>query len=293
MFPSWLTGRFAPSRDKAALSSLDRFLENGPELSRPISQACTASQFREDVYAHWCDAIREPPRPHRKQWEFCYILQALDQRGLLTPGRRALGFGVGTEPLTAVFASKGVFVDATDLDTENARRSGWTNTNEHAAELAALNTRGICDPDDFANRVRFSILNMNHLPPRLRGYDFCWSACALEHLGSIRNGVDFIRNSLRTLKPGGVGVHTTELKCEPGEKTIDNRPTVLLRESDFRELQTKLRAQGHHIQCDFRLGDEPLDKHIDMPPYSSDVHLKLNLEGFVTTSFGLIIQKAP
>jgi SAM-dependent methyltransferase len=288
---SWLADYLPFSKDRAD-AGLDFFLADGPKLSRPMSQACTASQFREDVYNHWCNIIREPPRPHRKQWEFCYILQALDYRGMLKPGYRAVGFGVGKEPLAAVFASKGVRIDATDLDTENAQRAGWTNTNEHAAELAALNTRGICDPDAFAKLVRFSFADMNHLPDNMRGYDFCWSSCALEHLGSIKNSLAFIRNSLQLLRPGGIAVHTTELKCDPGEDTIDHNPTVLLRESDFRKLQKTLRAQGHHIECDFRLGDEELDKHIDMPPYNPDVHLKLQLEGFVTTSFGLIIQKA-
>ena len=42
------------------------------------------------------------PRKHRKQWEFCYILQALCRAGVMRVSARGLGFGVGREPLVAV-----------------------------------------------------------------------------------------------------------------------------------------------------------------------------------------------
>ena len=56
-------------------------------------------------------------RLHRKIWEFCFIAQALDERGMLARGRRGLGFAVGTEPLPAMFASRGCAIVATDLAT--------------------------------------------------------------------------------------------------------------------------------------------------------------------------------
>jgi len=31
------------------------------------------------------------------------------------------------------------------------------------------------------------------LPADLTGFDFCWSICALEHLGTIAQGLDFIK----------------------------------------------------------------------------------------------------
>jgi hypothetical protein len=41
---------------------------------------------------------------------------------------------------------------------------------------------------------------------------------------------------------------------------------------------------------DYTLGDTPDDLHVDVPPYS-DVHLRTELAGYVTTSLALIVTK--
>lgn len=262
-----------------------------PSLADPISQACTQAQFDTPVYRHWCDEIREVPRYHRKQWEFCYILQALSIAGALDPGRRGLGYGVGTEPLTAVFAARGCQVLATDLDRGEAQRAGWVDTNQHASELSALNARGICDPVQFAKSVAFRFVDMNAIPGDLVDFDFTWSACCLEHLGSIDHGLAFIENSLRTLRPGGIAVHTTEFNCSSDRRTIDHAGTVLFRKRDILALAGRLAADGHQARFTFNLGDQPLDRHVDVAPYSADRHLKLRIAQYASTSFGLIVRK--
>ena len=263
-----------------------------PSLENPVSQACTQAQFDTPTYRYWCREIRETPRYHRKQWEFCYILQTLNSYGAIREGHRGLGFGVGTEPLTAVLAARGCHIVATDLDSDNARRAGWTNTNEHAANLAALNTRGICNPTRFATSVTYRVVDMNHIPSDLEDFDFTWSACCLEHLGSIANGLAFIENSLTTLQPGGIAVHTTEFNCSSNEATLHRGGTVLFREQDIDALCARLTEDGHEITTNFHLGDQELDQYIDVPPYSVDRHLKLQLGRYATTSFGIIIRKS-
>lgn len=262
-----------------------------PTLINPVSQACTQSQMDEDVYGYWCEAIKEVPRKHRKQWEFCYILQAAARYGVLAPGMRGLGFGVGGEPLTALFASRSISILATDLGAEQAAAQGWVDTAQHAASKEALNDRAICPADLFERLVQFRFMDMNAIDGDVRGFDFCWSACALEHLGSIQRGLDFIRNTLDCLKPGGVAIHTTELNCSSETDTLDNDSTVLFRRADFRRLAKQLRADGHQVTLNFNTGDLPLDKHVDVPPFNDDNHLKLLISKWVTTSFGLIIRK--
>ncbi|HUZ62674.1 MAG TPA: class I SAM-dependent methyltransferase, partial [Acetobacteraceae bacterium] len=254
-----------------------------PSLSRPVSQGCTQAQFDTDTYRYWCAEIREPPRHHRKQWEFCYILQALAANGALAPERRGVGYGVGTEPLTAVFAARGCTVLATDLEPDAAAKAGWVDTNQHASQMAALNTRGICAPGQFAHNVSFRAVDMNHIPPDLTDFDFTWSACCLEHLGSITNGLAFIENSVATLRPGGIAVHTTELNCSSDDETIESGATVLFRKQDIRALCARLRKAGHHVVLNFNLGDLPLDGYIDVPPYTSDRHLKLQIAQYAST----------
>lgn len=264
-----------------------------PRLRDPLSQACTQAQMDEQAYAYWCAAIGEVPRYHRKQWEFCYILQALARSGKLAPEMRGLGFGVGEEPLAALMAQRGVAVLATDLDQTAAQALGWVDTDQHAASKAALNARALCAPEPFDRLVDLRVVDMNAIPADLAGqFDFCWSACALEHLGSIKQGLAFIENSINCLVPGGVAVHTTEFNCSSDNDTLDNASTVLFRQRDFLHLANRLRARGHKIDLTFDFGDQPLDQHIDVAPFSADRHLKLQIERWVTTSFGLIVQKS-
>ena len=96
--------------------------------------------------------MKEPPRLHRKLWEFCYIDEALYERGLLAPGETGLGFGVGEEPLPALFASYGCSVVATDMDSDGAQAAGWAGSHQHMGNLAAMNSRGLCDPRVFPQR---------------------------------------------------------------------------------------------------------------------------------------------
>lgn len=260
-----------------------------PTLADPVSQACTEAQFAEADYARWCAAIGEPPRLHRKQWEFCYILQALEARGLLRPGVRGLGFGVGREPLVAAMAARGVAVTATDLSAEAARAHFWVDSDQHASGLDLLNERGLCDPAAFAERVRFEHADMRRVPPHLSGYDFVWSACAFEHLGSLDAGIDFVIASLGTLKPGGVAVHTTEYNLANGWRTRDHGATVVYRRRDLERLFARAAALGFATEANWTPGGGTLDVHADLPPYSPERHVKLAYRGMTVTSFGLVL----
>ncbi|MFY7746405.1 MAG: SAM-dependent methyltransferase [Erythrobacter sp.] len=280
--------------DASAAASSAPVVEEMPEptLWGAVSQACTQAQMEEMHYAYWCKEIREAPRMHRKQWEFCYILQALKNHDMLMPGRRGLGFGVGLEPLAAVFADRGVEVLGTDLEPEGAQNAGWVKTAQHAHNKAAMNDRGICDPATFDKLVDFRFMDMNAIDTDLHGqFDFVWSACAFEHLGSILNGLEFVVNSVKCLKPGGVAVHTTEFNCSSDDETLDNAGTVLFRKRDFLLLERRLKQMGAVMEFNFNLGQQPLDLHIDAPPYSVDEHLKLQIQRWAVTSFGLIIRK--
>src|SRR5438094_663038 len=94
-----------------------------------------------------CGSGPGPMWPGNGWW--CYIAEVLWERGMLQPGRRGLGFGVGHEPLAALFASFGCHILATDLEEQEARRTGWVDTQQHAGGLAILNQYAICEPSSF------------------------------------------------------------------------------------------------------------------------------------------------
>ena len=253
------------------------------------SRLCTQAQVESDEFRFWCERIQEPPNRHRKLWEFYFIAQALFERGMLAPGRRGLGFGVGREPLTALFASYGCTIVATDLDTGSASR--WRRSGEHAGGLDELNDRGICPQDRFRELVSFRTVDMNRIPADLRGFDFVWSSCAFEHIGSIGRGKRFVRRAMDCLRPGGVAVHTTEYNVRNRWITAPIGKTVLFRKRDIVSIATQLTRDGHRVELDLDPGSGPLDAYIDRPPYRSEPHLKLRIGPFTATSVGLIVEK--
>lgn len=124
----------------------------------------------------------------------------------------------------------------TDMAPAEAETIGWSSSVQHAVGKAALRWHGVCTDDQFDRNVAFRECDMNHIPDDLTGFDFCWSSCAFEHLGSIEKGLTFVERSLDCLKPGGWAVHTTELNLSSNDDTVDNHETVLFRRRDFEEL---------------------------------------------------------
>jgi hypothetical protein len=268
------------------------------------SKASTQADLESNWAAYWCAELKAPRVFHRKLWEFAFVLQALWERGMIGPDKCGLGFGCGHEPIPSYLASKGVRLTVTDMAPEDAQSKGWTNTDQHATTIDSLFMRHLVDRVTFDRNVGLRYVDMNAIPADLKGYDFCWSVCALEHLGSIAKGLAFIRHSLATLRPRGVAIHTTEFNFLNEDQTIDNWPTVLFQRRHFAELAEELRQEGHDIgELDFRIGDKPLDKFIDVPPFAHDwpqsvapewgapAHLKISIDGFASTCFGLIIRK--
>ncbi len=263
-----------------------------PSVKNPISQLATAAQCFEPDYKKWCDMMRSPARMNRKQWEFVYILQVLSQQGCLNEGKRGLGFGCGQEPIPAILAKHGCDVLASDLDFEQAENQGWVHTQQHAVNLDSLNPFHICDPKLFKERISFRVVNMNDIPTDLNGFDFLWSSCALEHLGSIEHGLNFIKNSMHCLKPGGIAVHTTEYNLSSDTDTIDEKTLCLFRKQDILRLEKELTELGYQVFAfNFNSGETPMDKHIDLPPYKPSPHIKLQLSKYTITSIGIIVKK--
>lgn len=270
------------------------------------SKAATQTDLMSGWAAWWCKELGVAVAFHRKIWEYAFVLQALREANLLKAGVKGVGFGCGQEPLPSYFASLNVDVLVTDLAVEKSSGLGWINSAQHAGGAFAAFQSHLVDRETFVRRVTHRFVDMNDIPADLRGYDFCWSICALEHLGSIAKGLDFIENALETVRPGGLSVHTTEFNCLNDAATIDNWPTVLFQRRHFEEIAVRLTAKGHHVApLDFDIGDMALDKFVDIPPYLHDWtpelvarwgadanHLKLSIDGFVSTCFGLIVRKA-
>ncbi len=264
---------------------------------------CQQVHFGTDWYRHWdalmgfssgkYDIVPKGILLHRKFWEWAAIAQALEERGMLADGRKGLGFAVGTEPLSSLFAARSVDVLATDLAADDPSVKDWSPSNQHASELNVLHYPHLVDSDQFRRRVSFRPADMRLLAglPKTQ-FDFVWSSCALEHLGSLKNGIRFIHESTELLKPGGIGVHTTEFNVSSIDKTLEYPQNVIYLRKHIENLDVELRRKGWCLaEPDFFPGDGEHDRIFDIPPYYTHgrQHIKLQLDEFVTTSLILIV----
>jgi hypothetical protein len=254
---------------------------------------CSAADFLHPRCLEICGWLQHPATFHRKLWEWVFIVHKLDQAGLLREGMRGVGFGVGRERLPAFFASRGVQVVATDAPPELAAAAGWTRSDEHSLGLAQLRFPQIVDDAVLARRVTHRACDMRAIDASLTGFDFAWSACAFEHLGSLRAGLDFVIDTVeKTLRPGGMACHTTEFNLSSDDETAERGDTVIYRRRDLLWLVDELRRRGHQAEP-FTVAPDAhvLDYHVDVPPYRHDPHLKLRLGRYVATSAGIVVRR--
>ena len=267
----------------AAAPSLDRL---------EVSSVCRQEAFDTPDFAYWVKQLKGARIYHRKVWEHVFICKVLFERNMLKPGMRGLGFAVGQERLPAFFASMGCEIVATDLAADDERAEHWIPSKQHSANKAHLAFPDLVPAAEFDRLVSFQAADMNAISADLKDFDFCWSACAYEHLGSIEAGLKFVERSVECLKPGGFAVHTTELNLSSNSDTVDNENTVLFRRRDMEELAARLKARGYRVApLDFFPGTQPLDRYVDLPPYRQHPHLRMMLLGYITTSFGIIVQR--
>ena len=262
---------------------------------------CSQEMLEREDFQTWVERLGHPRLSmQRKLWEWAFVCQALYEREKLKPGMRGLCFAVGTEPLPALFVNYGCEILATDLDTDNATKLGWVDGVSHASKIEDLNKSNICFDDLLKKQVSFEFVDMNHIPTHLTNFDFIWSVCSMEHLGSMILGKQFVYKAMNCLKPGGIAVHTMEYNVSSNQDTLEDGYCAIFRKRDIQEMTNVLHFSGHNMEVDFTEGKKKYDLMVDSYPYGSlgrnsngesGVHLRLNFDKYVMSSYGIIIQK--
>ena len=74
--------------------------------------------------------------------------------------------------------------------------------------------------------------------------------------------------------------------------TLDNPYTCVYRKRDIERLGRELDRMGFTLSpVNFNCGKQPVDEYVDLPPFRTSPHLKLELEGHTVTSLGLLIHR--
>jgi len=177
------------------------------------SKICDAADwFEPEVKMIIEKELREPAKLHRKQWEFAMIFLTLKKFDLLNNQKLGLSLGGGNERILYSIAHHIRKLIVTDLYDEN---TSWD---------CARTT----DPDEFIKsckpfpvndeKLQAMRMDMRSLEFEDNKFDFCYSSCAIEHIGDYQDFLQHLNEVNRVLKESGVYIFTTELQF--GEKTI-------------------------------------------------------------------------
>lgn len=241
--------------------------------------------------------LMEQPRFHGKQWQWASILRQarLASTDESVEGRQpvAIGFGVGTEPIPALLAKWGFKVTASDyFDGPDSQEWAKTNQMVQNYSASALNDRQICPDNVFDSNVELINLDMNCIPKSWHGTaDFIWSTCALGHIGGYQKGLEFILQSAKTLRPGGVAVHTTEVVVDDKD-CLDSPGLSLYRRHDIWVTLQQLKAQGFSVpEHFFDPGKGLFDELLSPEPNHPDPHIKIEILGREIYNFSIIFSR--
>ena len=250
-----LTSRLEALENQLASASKRQYLPRppfpAPNATTPFMpfSTCSAADFLHPRYTQICDLIKHRFQWHRKLWEWVFVIHHLLESGTVVPGGRGLVFGVGNERLPALFASLGAKIVATDAPVGVSEKWGWNVSGQHIEALTSIRYPDIVDGDVFDSNVSFQACDMNNIQPELAGFDFNWSSCCFEHLGDLEAGMQFVINAVeKTLRVGGVAVHTTEFNLSSDHETVETGVTVIYRRRDIDELVQRLRDRGHLVK---------------------------------------------
>lgn len=188
--------------------------------------------------------------PDRKIWEYCCIILAAEFGRIMNgaPTKpRAIGFGVGREPIPAMLAARGFDVLATDAPLSPKIQKYWRDGDCHSNDVSELVYPKLCAPEIMRERVTFAnvdMLDLSTIPSEWRGVDFVWSANSLDHLGSLAAGTKFIADSLQLLGSLGVACHTTEYNTNLSDAHVPVGDTVFYRAQDIRDMFSSFGARN-------------------------------------------------
>jgi len=202
---------------------------------KDLSKICDAADwFDPEIQYVVQNELKETARFHRKQWEFAMIFLTLKKLGFLNEDKIGLSLGGGSERVLYSIARYVKKLYVTDLyDSSTTWDCARTN-----------------DPDEFIrrskpfdydeSRVKALRMDMRSLDFEDNSFDFCYSSCALEHIGDLKDFIAHFDEVYRCLKADGIYVFTTELSL--GNRTIQDSNNYIFSPEYMKELirQTKL-----------------------------------------------------
>lgn len=180
---------------------------------KTLSKICDAADwFDAEFNQVVLEELKENARFHRKQWEFAMIFLALRKYGFLTGDKTGLSVGGGNERVLYSIANQVKKLVVTDLYDEN---TSWDCARTGDPKEFIINSKPFPVDDNKITALR---MDMRNLQFEDNTFDFCYSSCAVEHIGDFDDFVQHFDEVYRCLKEDGIYVFTTEFQF--GKTTI-------------------------------------------------------------------------
>jgi SAM-dependent methyltransferase len=196
---------------------------------RTMSKLCDAADwFQPDILEIIANELREVPRFHRKQWESAMIFLALRRLGKLQPESTGLSMGGGKELILYALAQHVRQLVVTDLyDTQ----TDWDCAKTDDPDTFIRHNKPFPVDDERLKALRMDMRDL-HFPDR--SFDFCYSTCAVEHIGTREDFLRHFNEVARVLTDDGVYVFTTEVSY--GDQTIKDEHNYVFSLRDLYEI---------------------------------------------------------
>jgi SAM-dependent methyltransferase len=251
-----------------------------------LCKLCDAEDFFSPPFLPYVAAIGETPTVQRKQWEYAMIVRGMEESGALHERADVLGLACEREPIIYYAANRARSVLATDLYA-GSHNPGWAAG--HTREEDVYEGAPFQYPRD---RLRVRTMDMRRIDAPDESLDLVWSACALEHVDTMRELATVLREVGRVLRPGGIHVFTTEWKLSGGYSYFPNsfifdRPLLerTLREMPLEPLgPIDLRFSQHALNTPVWRGLRPVFDRLS--------HIVLYSRGVLHTSLVLVFRKS-
>jgi len=191
----------------------------------PLSKLCDAADwFHPEIARVIGEELHEIPRFHRKQWEFAMIFNALLRCRLLKGDRVGLSMGGGRERLLYAIGRCIRELVVTDL---YGTGTTWDCARTDDPETFIKGDKPFPVDD---RKLTVLPMDMRELQFPDHTFDFCYSSCAIEHIGTRDDVIRHLNEVARVLKDDGVYVLTTEIHY--GKETIED-PNNFIFSPDF------------------------------------------------------------
>lgn len=194
-----------------------------------LSKLCDGADWFDPAFERVIrDELEETPRFHRKQWEFAQIFRSLEVHGCLGARARGLSMGGGHERLLYAVVRRAGSLTVTDLYGADSAWPGAQTGDPDASVKSAAPF-----PID-RERLTVRRMDMRTLEFPDASFDFCYSSCAIEHIGERDDFLRHLREVNRVLTPDGLYVLTTEFHY--GDDSIPVPHNFYFSEGDLDDL---------------------------------------------------------